>query len=93
MTMAVKEEELGEEVRFLSIRDIAAELTKRASSIDRLVTSAGNLKGTFIKQFREAALYVKVATDTLATRALGEAPLQKREWERENKRLQEKLAA
>lgn len=77
--MAAKEEELGEEVKFFPIRDIAAELIKWVNSIDRLVTASGNLKGTFVKQIREAALYIKVATDALATRAMGEAPTLERE--------------
>lgn len=62
---AAEKSKLEGELKFLPVRDIAAELMKRAESIERMASTAGNLKGIFVKHLREAALYVKVATDAL----------------------------
>lgn len=75
------------------MRDIAAKMLKKADSIERMASTASNLKGIFVKAFREAARYVKVTTDALAAYAAGDVSSRDGEQGRENRRLREEISS
>jgi hypothetical protein len=66
-------EDMAQEVRSSSAADVNAEINRHIATIMRVAMTSANLKGTYIKDFRDAAIYITAAWKYDSLRRMGPA--------------------